>query len=116
MKHEKQTVPPVKAANRCPTKSAGALPVDLYGAGRPLPDFNPSGPIPYTVPAVKSEELAWVIQAERETCPETGEPLFWNNADGWGDVATADRFTYGEKLNLRLPMGGKWFQLERGNK
>ena len=51
MKPINKTVPPVKAANRCPTKSAGALPVDLYGAGRPLPDFNPSGPIPYTVPA-----------------------------------------------------------------
>jgi hypothetical protein len=51
MKPIKQTVPPVKAANLCPTKSAGVHPVDLYGAGRPLPDFNPSGPIPFTVPA-----------------------------------------------------------------
>lgn len=50
MKPTPKTVPAVNPANRCPTKSAGALPVDLYGAGRPLPDFNPAGPIPYTVP------------------------------------------------------------------
>lgn len=56
----------------------------------------------------------WVIQSERETCPETGEPLFWNNADGWGDAATADRFTDAEKQTLTLPMGGKWLRKEGG--
>jgi hypothetical protein len=65
MKPTKQTVPPVKAAtliaaglvkaaNLCPPTSAGTSGGDggHYAAGvRPLPDFNPSGPIPYTVPA-----------------------------------------------------------------
>ena len=56
MKHIKQTVPPVKAANLCPPTSPG-LPRGDYASpgkltfGRPLPDFNPSGPIPFTVPA-----------------------------------------------------------------
>ena len=57
-----KTVPPVKAAtliaaglvkaaNLCPPKSPGAAAVDLYSAGkRPLPVFNPSGPVPYIVP------------------------------------------------------------------
>jgi hypothetical protein len=54
MKHIKQTVPPV---NLCPTKSPAANMRGDYASpgkmifGRPLPDFNPSGPIPYTVPA-----------------------------------------------------------------
>jgi hypothetical protein len=63
----KQTVPPVKAAtliaaglrpaNLCPTKAPALNLRGDYASpgkltlGRPLPDFNPSGPIPYTVPA-----------------------------------------------------------------
>jgi hypothetical protein len=61
MKPTNQTVPPVKAAtliaaglrpaNLCPTKSAGALPIDLYGAGRPLPVIHPAASLPFKMPS-----------------------------------------------------------------
>lgn len=41
-------VPPV---NLCPTKSAGALPVDLYGLGRPLPIVHPAARLPFKMPS-----------------------------------------------------------------
>lgn len=52
MDHTKNNpVPAVKPANLCPTKSAGALPVDLYGAGRPLPVVHPAARLPFKLPS-----------------------------------------------------------------
>ena len=66
----KQTVPPVKAAtliaagfrpaNLCPTKSAGALPVDLHGAGRPLPVVHPAASLPFYMPS-------YLLSVEQDT-------------------------------------------------
>jgi len=41
----------LRPANLCPTKSAGALPVDLHGAGRPLPVIHPAALEPFKMPA-----------------------------------------------------------------
>ena len=51
MKPPNNPVPPVKAANLCPTTSAGALPVDLHGAGRPLPVIHPAASLPFYMPS-----------------------------------------------------------------
>lgn len=50
--------------------------------------------------------MPWRIVGER--CPETGEPLFWNSADGWADAASADVFSDAERERLALPLGGEW--------
>lgn len=34
-------------------------------------------------------------------CPETDEPLFWNNQDGWVDLESATVFSLDE--DIRLP-------------
>lgn len=41
-----------------------------------------------------------------------GEPVFWNNQDGWGDAENADRFTDAERQTLNLPIGGAWVRME----
>lgn len=33
---------------------------------------------------------------------------FWSNANGWGDLESATRFTQHERDTLRLPPGGAW--------
>ena len=45
-----------------------------------------------------------------------GEPVFWNNADGWGDAENADRFTDAEKQTLNLPIDGAWVRMEGESK
>jgi hypothetical protein len=39
---------------------------------------------------------------------EGAERLYWSNADGWVDPASADVFTAEEHDALRLPLGGEW--------
>lgn len=54
----------------------------------------------------------WAI----ELSEHPGEPVFWNNQDGWGDAGNADRFTDAEKQNLNLPIDGAWVRMEWGSK
>lgn len=37
--------------------------------------------------------------------------LFWSNADGWGDKASATRFTTEERAVLNLPVDGIWVEV-----
>ena len=67
MKHINNPVPPVKPANLCPTKSAGALPVDLHGAGRPLPVIHPAALLPFYMPSYLLS-----IEADAKTEKGTG--------------------------------------------
>lgn len=43
---------------------------------------------------------------------ETDSGLFWSNDDGWVDLASATRFTTGERYSLQLPIGGNWLHKE----
>lgn len=51
MKTKNNPAPLIKAANLCPTKSSGALPIDLHGAGRPLPVIHPAALAPFKMPS-----------------------------------------------------------------
>lgn len=51
---------------------------------------------------------AWLIESWDERDPDTGEKLFWSNAEGWTDLASADRFTYPERCRLNLPARSDW--------
>jgi len=46
----------------------------------------------------------------------TGDTLYWNNANGWGDRLDADRFTLSDTLLLDLPMGGFWHYVAEGGR
>jgi hypothetical protein len=50
----------------------------------------------------------WRIRSTRETCQDSGKPLYWSNADGWVDRESADKFDEGDRMMLCLPMGAKW--------
>lgn len=43
---------------------------------------------------------------------ETGAPLYWSNADGWVDRASADTFSAAETGELNLPIGGAWEKVQ----
>lgn len=53
----------------------------------------------------------WYIIGPNERDPETGEPLYWSNVDGWVGVESANRFCERERWSLNLPIGGKWVRL-----
>lgn len=40
-----------------------------------------------------------------------GEAVYWNNADGWGDLASAAVYAEQERLGRDLPLGGEWERL-----
>jgi len=52
---------------------------------------------------------------ERNYCikctTQTGEPLYWNNLYGWGDVIGAQFFTEEDTQNLNLPVDGEWHEV-----
>ena len=54
----------------------------------------------------------WAIELREHP----GEPVFWNNQDGWGDADNADRFTDAEKQTLNLPIDGAWVRMEGGSR
>jgi hypothetical protein len=49
-----------------------------------------------------------IVRAIRERDEETGEPLYWSNASGWSDKASATSFTADEINSVNLPIGGEW--------
>ena len=55
---------------------------------------------------------AWLIRATHER-DDDGAPLYWSNAQGWVDMAGADRFDEGERMTLCLPTGGTWEGVSR---
>ena len=46
----------------------------------------------------------WMIVDEND--------LYWSNENGWGDEASATRFTTMEQAHLNLPIGGHWVRKE----
>lgn len=38
-----------------------------------------------------------------------GEPLFWNNSQGWVSSDLATRFSHADSCAMSLPIGGRWF-------
>jgi len=50
-------------------------------------------------------------QLEWDDC---GEPIFWNNNMGWGDLSSATVFTEEEWNEATLPINGTWVQLPEG--
>ena len=42
---------------------------------------------------------------------EDNSAMFWSNEYGWTDIESADSFSIEEIESLRLPMQGKWFQV-----
>ena len=61
----------MKPANLCPTKAPALNLRGDYASpgkltfGRPLPDFNPSGPIPFTVPAKSAPVISIAVKFGR---------------------------------------------------
>lgn len=53
-------------------------------------------------------KLIFLIQNPNETCPTSGETLYWSNLDGWVSKDCADRFTGEEQGTVSLPAGGQW--------
>jgi len=47
-------------------------------------------------------EMNYVITLEHDGS------VFWSNANGWGDRASADTFTQRDSETLALPSGGIW--------
>lgn len=52
----------------------------------------PDGPAPFRIQSLDSPSL------------------YWSNADGWGDHASATTFTAEERARLNLPVGGAWVE------
>ena len=48
--------------------------------------------------------VAYVVRGTADD----GEPLYWSNRDGWGNIEPADVFTADETRALRLPDAGTW--------
>ena len=40
--------------------------------------------------------------------PPGAENLFWSNRQGWDDIHSARRFTFEEREQFQIPMGGDW--------
>ena len=38
--------------------------------------------------------------------------LYWSSTYGWTELDDADLFTYEERMNLNLPIGGAWAYVE----
>lgn len=50
----------------------------------------------------------FVVESLREKDEDTGEPLYWSNAEGWVDLANATYFKIEEANSVNLPIGGVW--------
>ena len=50
----------------------------------------------------------------QNTCDDN-QPMFWNNSDGWGVLATASVYTEQEKDYFSLPLfNSMWLELPKG--
>jgi hypothetical protein len=55
------------------------------------------------------QKKEWVIQHESLYDDNSGEPLFWNNEDGWVDEMGATIFDDFEmETYTHIPEGGTW--------
>lgn len=57
--------------------------------------------------------VAWLIASHEEKDEDTGLPLYWSNADGWGCMTAATRFP--SRIMPRghgLPSGGYWVPVD----
>lgn len=50
----------------------------------------------------------FVVRSLNQIDDDTGEPLYWNNCDGWVDYGSATAFAADELTCLNLPIGGAW--------
>ena len=50
--------------------------------------------------------LEYVIFSLKETIANDGEPMFWNNEDGWGSLQSAFVFSEDECVNSEIPLAG----------
>src|SRR5947209_7826154 len=48
--------------------------------------------------------MVYIIRSVSEGAAHDEPPLFWSNGDGWGDAATATRFTEAERQTFNLPL------------
>jgi predicted DNA-binding WGR domain protein len=54
---------------------------------------------------------SFIIVSKTEKDDITGEPLYWNNDDGWTVKEGATQFTEDEAKTLNLPMLGEWIKV-----
>ena len=110
MKNKKQTVPPVKAAIDNPTPLPWNGITENTRDPLELDDDAPPHPSELGNPFETEADAPapWAI----ELSDHPGEPVFWNNADGWGGAETADRFTDAERQTMILPIGGAWVRMD----
>lgn len=47
----------------------------------------------------------YVIEVQPYHC---NVEMYWSNEHGWTDFKDADKFTFEESMNLRLPIDGRW--------
>jgi hypothetical protein len=88
------------------TRAPGALLAAIAGRLHPeLADLTYGWEVLETEPC-REYVIAGATDAE-------GGQLFWSNAQGWVDRASADVFSGTEHDTLRLPEGGTWSEIEQ---
>lgn len=60
---------------------------------------------------LNADARVWYIVSTADRDPDTDSALFWSNADGWVDSASADAFSEGERGLLSLPVSGMWINI-----
>jgi hypothetical protein len=55
----------------------------------------------------------WAIKSDVAIDSEDGSPLYWSNADGWVDLASADKYSDDERkaLHACMPLSSNWERL-----